>query len=200
MHQLLIATNNTGKQKEIHALLQDLKLDLVTPEEIHLNLDVKEDGKTYKENAAKKAVSFAQASGLVSLADDTGLEVEALGGAPGLYSARYAPQPDATDADRRAHLLAQLQSHPQPWIALFRCIVAIATPDGDLKFAEGICPGEIIAIERGVHGFGYDPIFFIHSIGSTMAELSMPDKNRISHRAKAVLAIRDNLQPLISHR
>ena len=152
-------------------MLQDLKLDLVTPEEIHLNLDVKEDGKTYKENAAKKAVSFAQASGLVSLADDTGLEVEALGGAPGLYSARYAPQPDATDADRRTHLLAQLQSHPQPWIALFRCIVAIATPDGDLKFAEGICPalgliiiGTVGTVEDTI-GKGHEPVDPIFVVG-----------------------------------
>ena len=197
MSQLLIATNNPGKQDEIQSLLNDLEIEFVTPVEIGLELDVKEDGTTYKENAAKKAIAFAQTSGLVSLSDDTGLEVEALGGAPGLYSARYAPQPNATDADRRAYLLKRLQSQPQPWIARFICVVAIATPGGELQFAEGICPGEIIPNERGNHGFGYDPIFLLPSIGNTMAELSMNEKNQLSHRAKAVLAASPILAKLL---
>ena len=190
MPQLLIATNNAGKQKEIRSLLHDLAIELVVPAELGLDLDVTEDGTTYKENAAKKAIAFAQASGLVSLADDTGLEVEALGGAPGLYSARYAPKPNATDADRRAYLLKKLQPYPRPWKARFRCVVAIAQSDSQLHFTEGICPGEIIPNERGTQGFGYDPIFMIPSIGNTMAELSMEEKNQISHRALAVLATR----------
>lgn len=197
MSQLLIATNNPGKQEEIQSLLNDLEIELVTPVEIGLELDVKEDGTTYKENAAKKAIAFAQTSGLVSLSDDTGLEVEALRGAPGLYSARYAPQPNATDADRRAYLLKRLQSQPQPWIARFICVVAIATPGGELQFAEGICPGEIIPNERGNHGFGYDPIFLLPSTGNTMAELSMNEKNQLSHRAKAVLAASPILAKLL---
>ena len=134
----------------------------------------------------KKATSFAKVSGLISLADDTGLEVDALGGAPGLYSARYAPQFNATDADRRAYLLEQLQSYPQPWKARFRCVVAIATPHGNIYFSEGICSGEIIPTERGTHGFGYDPIFQISPVSKTMAELSMAQKNLLSHRALAV--------------
>ena len=171
MPKLLIATNNAGKQKEIRSLLKDLAFDLVTPFELNLALEVDEDGTNYKENAAKKAVAFAQASGLISLSDDTGLEVDILGGAPGLYSARYAPKPDATDADRRAYLLEQLHSLPQPWKACFRCVIAIATPTGELKFTEGICPGVIIPNERGTKGFGYDPLFLIPSTGRTMAEL-----------------------------
>lgn len=188
MPPLLIATNNPGKQKEIKSLLQDLAIEFVTPAEIGLNLDVTEDGTTYQENAAKKAIAFAQSSGLISLADDTGLEVKALENAPGLYSARYAPQANATDANRRAYILKNLQIHPQPWEARFICVVAIATPGGILHFSEGICSGEIILNERGDHGFGYDPIFLLPSIRKTMAEISMKEKNRFSHRAKAVSA------------
>jgi XTP/dITP diphosphohydrolase len=197
MHKLLIATNNAGKQKEIRSLLKDLVFDLVTPFELNLDLEVEEDGTNYKENAAKKAVAFAQASGLISLSDDTGLEVDTLGGAPGLYSARYAPKPDATDADRRAYLLEQLHSLPQPWKACFRCVIAIATPTGELKFTEGICPGVIIPNERGTKGFGYDPLFLIPSTGRTMAELSMEEKNRLSHRALAVLEAQPTLIKLL---
>ena len=194
LNQLLIATNNVGKQKEIRSLLKNLPIELITPAELGLNLNVNEDGTTYKENAAKKATSFAEVSGLISLADDTGLEVDALGGAPGLFSARYAPQFNATDADRRAYLLEQLQSYSQPWKARFRCVVAIVTPNGNLNFAEGICSGEVIPTERGTHGFGYDPIFQISPLSKTMAELSMAQKNLLSHRA---LAIKEALPILV---
>ena len=197
MPYLLIATNNFGKQEEIRSLLHDINIDLVTPQELGLDLKVNEDGATYKENAAKKGIAFAQASNLVSLADDTGLEVDILGGAPGIFSARYTNKPNATDADRRAYLLEQLQPYAQPWTARFRCVVVIATTDGRLQFTEGICDGEIIPDERGSHGFGYDPIFFIPSIGNTMAELSMEEKNRISHRALAVLAAQPILKKLL---
>ena len=197
MPYLLIATNNFGKQEEIRSLLHDINIDLVTPQELGLDLKVNEDGATYKENAAKKGIAFAQASNLVSLAEDTGLEVDILGGAPGIFSARYTNKPNATDADRRAYLLEQLQPYAQPWTARFRCVVVIATTDGRLQFTEGICDGEIIPDERGSHGFGYDPIFFIPSIGNTMAELSMEEKNRISHRALAVLAAQPILKKLL---
>ena len=188
MSPLLIATNNHGKQVEIRSLLKDLHQEILMPDDLGLHLEVKEDGTTYRENAAKKALAFAAATGLPALADDTGLEVAALGGAPGLYSARFAPQPNATDADRRAYLLERLKTHPQPWMAQFRCIVALATPEGSLEFTEGLCEGEIIPIERGTHGFGYDPIFQISSLGQTMAELTMEEKNHLSHRALAVKA------------
>ena len=188
MLPLLIATNNHGKQVEIRSLLKDLHQEILMPDDLGLHLEVKEDGTTYRENAAKKALAFAAATGLPALADDTGLEVAALGGAPGLYSARFAPQPNATDADRRAYLLERLKTHPRPWMAQFRCIVALATPEGSLEFTEGLCEGEIIPIERGTHGFGYDPIFQISSLGQTMAELTMEEKNHLSHRALAVKA------------
>ncbi len=198
MKRLLLASTNPGKVRVIRLLLHDISVDLVTPAWIGLDLEVAEDGQTYAENAARKALAYARASGLLTLADDSGLEVEALMGAPGLYSARYAPQPNATDADRRAFLLQQLKDHPRPWLAQFRCIVAIAHPSGEVHFAEGICRGEIIPQERGEHGFGYDPIFLLPEYGRTMAELSMEEKNRISHRARAIRAALPRLTELIA--
>ena len=187
MNKLLIATNNKGKVKELQDLLKDTGLELVTPAEINLNLEVEEDGATYAENAAKKARAFAQASGLISLADDSGLEVDALDGAPGLYSARYHPKPGANDADRRAYLLENLAGKPRPWTAHFHATIAIAVPEQDVQVVEGNCYGEIIPEERGSGGFGYDPIFFFPELNQTMAELEMDEKNRLSHRAKAVM-------------
>src|SRR5215216_229739 len=187
MNKLLIATNNKGKVKELQDLLKDTGIELITPAEINLELDVIEDGHTYAENATKKAIEFAKASGLISLADDSGLEVDALDGAPGLYSARYSPKPGANDADRRAYLLQNLQDKPRRWTAHFHATIAIATPNGETHLAEGICEGEIISEERGPGGFGYDPIFLLPELGKTMAELSMDEKNRLSHRARAVM-------------
>ena len=197
MRKLVLASRNEGKLHEIQALLSDLDFELVLPTQIGLDLHIKEDGSTYAENAALKAQAFAQASGLLTLADDTGLEVAALGGKPGLYSARFAPQPGATDADRRAYLLEKLGLHPRPWPAQFRCVVALSVPNGDTRFAEGICPGEIIPEERGRHGFGYDPIFLITSIGRTMAELTPEEKNHLSHRARAIHAARPYLSEMM---
>jgi len=187
MNQVLIATNNKGKVKELQELLKDTGLELVTPAQINLQLDVVEDGHTYAENATKKAIAFANASGMISLADDSGLEVDALDGAPGLYSARYSPKPNATDADRRVYLLQNLQDKPRPWTAHFHATIAISIPNGDVHLTEGICEGEIIPEERGTGGFGYDPIFLLSELGKTMAELSMDEKNRLSHRAKAAM-------------
>ena len=189
MNKLLIATNNKGKVKELQDLLKDTGVELVTPAQIDLDLDVIEDGTTYAENAAKKAIAFAQASGLISLADDSGLEVDALDGAPGLYSARYG-SPDGgklSDAGRRAFLIQTLQGKPRPWMARFHATIAIAVPHGQTHLAEGFCEGEIIPEERGTGGFGYDPIFLLPELGKTMAELSMDEKNRLSHRARAVM-------------
>lgn len=186
MPKLLIATENKGKIRELQALLADLNVELVTPDMFGLALNVIEDGSTYQENAGKKARAYAVASGLISLADDSGLEVDALGGAPGLYSARYSPKPGATDADRRAYLLENLHNKPRPWLAHFHATVAIANHEGALSFAEGNCYGEIIPEERGTDGFGYDPLFLISEMDRTMAELTMQEKNRLSHRALAV--------------
>ena len=205
MNQLLIATNNKGKIRELHDLLIDTGIELVTPARIHVDLDVIEDGSTYAENASKKATAFAQASGLISLADDSGLEVDALDGAPGLYSARYGSTngEKLSDAGRRQFLLRQLQDKPRPWTARFHATIAIAIPERfwsqaasrlrvqepapALQIFEGYCEGEILSEERGDGGFGYDPIFLLPELGKTMAELSMDEKNRLSHRARAVM-------------
>jgi XTP/dITP diphosphohydrolase len=186
---LLIATNNKGKVKELQDLLKAMGIELITPAQINLDLDVIEDGSTYAENASKKAIAFAQSSGLVSLADDSGLEVDALDGAPGLYSARYGSTNGGklSDSERRAFLIQNLQSKPRPWSARFHATIAIAVPYGETHLAEGFCEGEIIPEERGTGGFGYDPIFLLSALGKTMAELSMKEKNRLSHRARAVM-------------
>jgi XTP/dITP diphosphohydrolase len=197
MHKLLIATNNKGKVIELRELLKDLNVQLVTPADINLVLDVVEDGKNYQENAGKKAIEFAQASGLISLADDSGLEVEALNGAPGLYSARYSPKPNATDKDRRDYLLQNLKDKPRPWTAHFHATIAIAKPNGEVEFAEGNCYGEIIPEERGTNGFGYDPIFLFPELGKTMAELENEHKNRISHRGLAMMNAKKILEEIM---
>jgi XTP/dITP diphosphohydrolase len=198
MKKLLIATNNQGKVLELQELLTGIGIEFITPAGINLQLEVEEDGSTYQENAGKKARAFAQASGLISLADDSGLEVEALGGAPGLYSARYSPKPGAKDADRRAFLLENLKDRPRPWKAHFHATIAVAVPDGSMEFAEGNCYGEIIPEERGTGGFGYDPIFLLTDLGRTMSELSIDEKNRLSHRALAVIAAMPTLKQLFS--
>ena len=199
MKQLLIATNNKGKIKELQDLLKDTGIELITPSQINLDLDVVEDGETYAENAAKKAVAFAQSSGLVSLADDSGLEVDALGGAPGLYSARYGSSNGGklSDAERRAFLIRNLQDLPRPWTGRFHATIAVAVPNGETHLAEGFCEGEIIPEERGTGGFGYDPVFLLPELGKTMAELPMEEKNRLSHRARAVMNAKPILEKLL---
>ncbi len=188
MQRLLIATRNPGKLSEIQSLLDDLETSLVTPDMVGISLKVKETGSSYEENAALKANAYARLGNLVTMADDSGLEVDALGGRPGIRSARFSPLANATDADRRAYLLDLLQGLSQPWTAHFHCTVAIAVPKERIYFAQGNCPGEIIPTERGTNGFGYDPIFLLPSVGLTMAELTMPEKNQLSHRARAVKA------------
>ncbi len=193
-NQLLIATQNPGKIKEMKTLLAGLPAQLLTPKELGIQLVVEETGRTYQENAMLKAQAYAQVSGIISLADDSGLEVDALRGAPGLYSARFSPKPDATDADRRAYLLQKLQPHPAPWAARFRCVVAVVSPEQQPFFGEGVCEGEIIAQERGTNGFGYDPVFLLPQQARTMAELQEEEKNRLSHRALAVQSIKQKLK------
>jgi len=186
MRSILIATNNKGKIDEIKALLDGLGNPLLTPAEMGLALEVAEDGQTYAENATRKAAAFALASGMIALGDDSGLEVDALDGQPGVHSHRFCPIPNATDADRRKYLLERLSDKPRPWSARFWATVAIALPSGEVNLASGQCEGEIIPDERGSNGFGYDPIFFIPELGHTMAELEMDEKNQLSHRARAI--------------
>lgn len=198
MNKLLIATNNQGKVLELQELLTGSGIEFVTPAQIDLQLEVEEDGSNYQENAGKKAIAFAQASGMIALADDSGLEVEALNGAPGLYSARYSPKPGAKDKDRRDFLLENLKDKPRPWKAHFHATIAVARPNGEIEFAEGNCYGEIIPEERGTGGFGYDPIFLMPELGKTMAELEMEEKNKLSHRARAVIAAMPILKRIFS--
>jgi XTP/dITP diphosphohydrolase len=198
MRRLMIATHNKGKLEELIALLKELGFDPITPAELNISLQVTEDGQSYSENASKKAAAYAKASALISLGDDSGLEVDALGGAPGLHSARYVPQANATDAQRRAHLLANLCGIPRPWTARFRAAIAVADPIGNVYCTEGECAGEIIPEERGRGGFGYDPIFLVETSGHTMAELDLESKNRISHRAKALYKAKNFLDKLIA--
>lgn len=183
---LLIATNNPGKMREMRLLLDLPGLHLIMPSEIGLSLSIPETGSSYAENAALKARSFARETGLLSLADDSGLEVDALGGLPGLHSARFVDRPFATDADRRSALLERLTNYPRPWLARFRCLVALCDPTGEVQLRQGVCEGEIIPEERGQNGFGYDPIFLVREKQKTMAELNLAEKSLISHRAQAV--------------
>jgi XTP/dITP diphosphohydrolase len=189
MDTLVVASANPGKIKEIKTILTMLGLEIVSAGELGIHLDVKETGHTYAENAMLKAKAYQSASGQIVLADDSGLEVDALDGAPGIYSARYAEVPNATDAVRRRFLLEKLHGKPRPWLAQFRCTTILAAPTGETFIGKGRCDGIIIPEERGTNGFGYDPIFFIPEESATMAELSSKRKNQISHRARALQAL-----------
>jgi XTP/dITP diphosphohydrolase len=200
LDKLLVATNNPGKIREYRELLEGLPetVDMTFPAQEGIDLEVEESGDTFAENARIKATAYAQASGLLTLADDSGLEVDALGGAPGVRSARYAG-PGATDADRYRKLLAELAGIPPGQrAARFRCVVALALPDGPIYTADGTCEGEIGFTARGEHGFGYDPVFIVEGYGGkTLAELGPEEKNRISHRARAVEAALPALRQLL---
>jgi non-canonical purine NTP pyrophosphatase (RdgB/HAM1 family) len=197
VHKLLLATTNTGKQAELAALLEGLPLQIFTPRMLQLELHVEETGTSYYENALLKVRSYCHASHLPSLADDTGLEVDALKGAPGLHSARFIAGPDASDQDRRRKLLFCLEPYPQPWLAHFTCTAVLAHPDGRHWIGSGNCAGCIIAIARGRNGFGYDPIFELTGVKKTMAELTMAEKNTLSHRALAIKELFSNSDHLL---
>ncbi|MGC8838060.1 MAG: XTP/dITP diphosphatase [Anaerolineae bacterium] len=194
--KLLIATHNPGKVRELRALLGDLPLELTWPGELGLDLQVEESGASFEENARLKALAYARASGLWTLADDSGLEVDALGGAPGVHSARYGG-PGASDVDRYRLLLERMAGVPEGQRqARFRCVVALASPQGQVWTAEGRVEGVVAREPRGENGFGYDPVFYMPDLGCTMAELPQEQKNRLSHRARAVEAIRPLLERL----
>ncbi len=192
--KLLLATNNPGKIRELAALLEGTPFVVTTPNEEGIALEVEETGATFEDNAILKAAAFAQASGLCTLADDSGLEVDALGGEPGVYSARYAG-PDATDEERVRYLLSKLEDIEwEKRSARFRSVVALAHPDGEVRLFEGACEGIVAFEPRGAKGFGYDPIFYIPSLGKHMAELDMDDKNGVSHRGMAARKALDYLK------
>jgi XTP/dITP diphosphohydrolase len=188
--KVVVATRNRGKLREIVPLLADLGLDLHTIDELAPGAELREDALTFEENALAKARQAAAATGLPAIADDSGLEVDALGGGPGVHSARYSG-PDATDETNNAKLLAALRDAPTGQRgARYRCVAAFVDPTRGLEIVRaGTCAGEILPAPRGSDGFGYDPLFFLPALGLTMAELSLERKNGLSHRAVAFRAL-----------
>ena len=186
---LLIASGNPGKIGEIKAILSPLDCEIISAEERGIDLHVEETGASYSENAILKAKAYLHAANMMVLADDSGLEVDALNGQPGIFSARFSPKKNATDHDRRIYLLEQLQGKPEPWTAHFHCTAILAIPGERFIETTGRCSGVIIPEERGTHGFGYDPVFYISEHDATMAELPASLKNRISHRGRALMAM-----------
>ncbi len=184
--KLLLATNNQAKVGEYRSLLQSLPYELVTLAEQGITTIVSEVGKSLEENARLKATLLATESQLLALADDSGLEVDALGGEPGWLSARYAGE-NASDTDRVNYLLLRLKGVPwEKRTARFRCVIAIATPNnGEVEFCSGECQGFITFEPRGEQGFGYDPVFYLPELDKTMAELPLEIKNQVSHRGQA---------------
>lgn len=195
---LLIATHNPGKLREYRALLADLPVRVVALDEVGIHTEVAETGDTFTTNAILKAQGYAALSGLWTWADDSGLEVDALGGRPGVHSARYGG-PGLSDRARYAALLAELAPFDRAtWTARFRCVVALATPDGRVFTVDDTVEGVITDEPRGEHGFGYDPIFYLPDHSATMAELPPAVKNTISHRAKAARRAKELLRALLA--
>jgi len=196
MPKLLLATSNPGKIREYRFLLDGLGYQITTLTEEGIAKIVTESGNNYEQNAQLKAITYAKLSRLTTLADDSGLEVDALNGEPGVKSARFAGE-TATDAERVSFLLAKLNGVPwEQRTACFKCVIAIASPGGRAELCYGECHGMIAFEAKGENGFGYDPIFFLPEIGKTMAELHLEMKNQISHRARASQKARQVLQQL----
>lgn len=196
--KLLIATHNPGKVREYEALLADLPLQITWLDAEHIDLEVAETGATFTENAILKATTYARHSGLLTWADDSGLEVDALDGWPGIASARHAG-PHATDAERTAILLQKLVDVPfAKRTAVFRCVVALAAPDGRAWTAAGSSRGVILEAARGKGGFGYDPVFWVPELERSFAEISPTEKHAISHRGHAAKRARKILRQLLA--
>ncbi len=188
--KLLVATRNDGKLREIRGLLDSDGITVVGLAEIDAGPPVAEDSDTFLGNARKKAHALSLATGLPVLADDSGLAVEALGGAPGVRSARFAGA-EATDEENNRKLLRELAGvPPERRSAAFVCAMVLALPEGGERFAEGRLEGRILDAPRGAHGFGYDPLFLLEDLGLTLAEVDLSVKNRLSHRAQALNALR----------
>jgi len=203
--KVVVATRNRGKLREIipllagAPLLAHLELELCTIDEVAPDAELREDGVTFVENALGKARQAARATGLPAIADDSGLEVDALEGAPGVYSARYAG-PGADDAQNNSKLLEALRGVPAAErTARFRCVAVFVDPVRALEIVrDGSCEGEVLEAPRGEDGFGYDPLFFVPRVGRTIAELPLGEKNRLSHRAAAFRALADALGGAVS--
>ena len=194
--RLLVASTNQGKLREYRRLLAGVPFDIIGPADVGIDAEVDETGATFEENAILKATTLCAASGLPTLADDSGLEVDALEGEPGVRSARYAGE-NATDADRVKFLLKKLKRVPEGYRSgRFRCIIAVALPGGRVELFNGECSGEIALAPKGDKGFGYDPVFYLPELGKTMAELPMELKNQLSHRSRAAARAKVFLEEL----
>jgi XTP/dITP diphosphohydrolase len=194
--KLLIATRNRGKAAEIRALLGlglQKNVEVLTLPDLPTASDLREEGKTFSENARKKALHYAKEHKILCIADDSGLSVEALGGRPGVLSARYAGA-QATDEKNIALLLEELSPSPKPWSAAFLCVAAAALPGRVIAEATGRVDGEIVSAPRGESGFGYDPVFRVKGSPKTMAELTTEEKNKISHRGQSIRILMEELR------
>jgi XTP/dITP diphosphohydrolase len=197
VRRLLVATRNKGKVKEISEIFRDLEIQWLSLDELEIDLKVDESGMTFKQNAKIKATAYAPFTDLITLADDSGLEVDALGGRPGVHTARYGGE-GLSPVQRYELLLEELRD--VPWEcrnARFRCVVALAGSEGLIGTAEGICEGKIALEPAGSGGFGYDPVFYLPGINSTMAQLPAEVKNQISHRGKALVSIAPLLREVL---
>jgi XTP/dITP diphosphohydrolase len=199
MDKLLIATHNPGKRRELAEIFQDIPFELLTLDDVGIQDDVEETGKTFEENALLKADAYSKQTGLLTLADDSGIEVDALGGEPGVYSKRYAGE-DKTDEERNVYLLEKLRKvPPDKRTARFRCAIIIADNEGHTWLSEGKIEGSIAYAPRGTNGFGYDPIFIIAGREQHLSEVPAAEKNQISHRGLAAKGARPILLEL-AHR
>ncbi len=196
--KLLVATHNQGKVREFAEMLADLQIEWLSLDDVGVGLDVAETGRTFRENAILKARTYAGETGLLTLADDSGLEVDALGGEPGIYTARYGGA-GLTHEARYQLLLRNMTAVPPPErTARFRCVIALAGPDGALLgVSDGVCEGLIGETAVGDHGFGYDPVFYLPERGLTMAQLDSAEKHQISHRGQALRAIEPLLREVL---
>ena len=193
MKKIIFATGNAGKMKEIREILKDLDAEVLSMKEAGVEAEIVEDGKTFEENALIKAKTVCKLTGEIALADDSGLEIDYLNKEPGIYSARYMGE-DTSYRIKNANLIERLEGVPdEKRTARFVCAIAAAFPDGTVKTVRGTMEGRIGYEETGENGFGYDPIFYLPEYGCSSAELSMEEKNKISHRGKALRAITEEL-------
>lgn len=193
MKKIIFATGNEGKMKEIREILGDLNAEVLSLKDAGIKADIEENGATFEENAVIKAKAICEMTGEIVLADDSGLEIDYLNKEPGVYSARYMGE-NTSYHIKNANLVSHLEGVPEEKrTARFVCVIAAAFPDGSIKTARGTMEGRIGYEEKGENGFGYDPIFYLPEFGCTSAELSMEEKNKISHRGKALRAIRMEL-------
>ena len=188
--KFVLASNNPGKLREMKDILSELGIDVLSQKEAGISSEPEETGTTFEENAAIKARAAMELSGLPALADDSGIVVDALGGAPGVYSARYGGC--NTDEERTGLLLKNMEKEEHRDAKFVSCI-AVAFPNGDVLITRGECAGELTYEPRGENGFGYDPIFFMERFGKTLAEVSAEEKNSVSHRGRALRAMKERL-------